>query len=147
MTKHGETECLKVFKPKQGSNSCHLCEFKSKISQGLRNHVKRMHGVEELKKRFKLNRKDTEHSCHVCEFKTTVKTNLKRHIGSEHGENELRSYKLKDQREWKKQYDERKKEKEKESSNVCPHCGEVSIFSSLQANCNTTLKVKIILDI
>ena len=85
-----------------------------------------MHGVVELKKAFKLNRKDTEHVCHVCDFKTTVKASLKRHIGSEHGENELRNYRIKDQREWKKQFEERNPKKE--SSNVCPHCGEVSIF-------------------
>ena len=124
---HGEKEFLKVFK-KEGSHSCHICEFKTKRSQNLRNHVKRMHGVEEFKKTFKFNIKDVEHACHVCEFKTTVKASLKRHIEAEHGEIELKNYKLKDQREWKKQYDERNPKNE--NSNVCPHCGEVSILLS-----------------
>ena len=121
---HGKAEMLAVFKPKEGSHTCHLCDFKGTEKKHLKQHIKRMHGKSEIEKVFK---KPECQNCHLCEFKSHTKAEVKRHIGGEHGENELKAYKLRDIKAWKerseawKERSEDKKTKEVESK-VCPFC-------------------------
>ena len=60
-----------------------------------------------------------EYSCHVCDKKTKFKQNLKKHIQEEHGETELKNYFA---------LEKNNDVTLKETSGVCPHCGEVLYF-------------------
>ena len=57
---------LSVFTPKEGSHTCHLCDFKGTDKEYLKRHLHRMHGKSELEKVFK----KPEWNCHLCEFQS-----------------------------------------------------------------------------